>query len=152
MTKMTFVLLLLVSKINITYRIQIIISYPKYDVSNYTSIPCTVALSPHFIDEIDGKNKQKADSLIGSIDTVYLSSYAIFLFLVGMIADRSDLRYFLAGGCIMSGIMTILFGMAKYWNIGSIYYFYFVQVHTNHFTLGLFVVTHFYKCLIEKKY
>ena len=114
----------------------------RYDVSNYTSVPFTVALSPHFIDEIDGKNKQKADSLIGSIDTVYLSSYAIFLFLVGMIADRSDLRYFLAGGCIASGIMTILFGMAKYWNIGSIYYFYFVQVHTNHFTLGLFVVTH----------
>ena len=120
------------------------------NVSNYTNIPFTVALSPHFIDEIDGKNKQKADSLIGSIDTVYLSSYAIFLFLVGMIADRSDLRYFLAGGCIASGIMTILFGMAKYWNIGSIYYFYFVQVHTNHFTLGLFVVI--YKCLIEKKY
>ena len=103
-------------------------------------IPFTVVISPHFIDEIDGKNKQKADSLIGSIDTVYLSSYAIFLFLVGMIADRSDLRYFLAGGCIASGIMTILFGMAKYWNIGSIYYFYFVQVHTNHFTLSIFVI------------
>ena len=131
MTKMTFVLLLLVSKLNITYKVNLIISYPKYDVSNYTSIPFTVALSPHYIDEIDGKNKQKADSLIGSIDTVYLSSYAIFLFLVGMIADRSDLRYFLVGGCIASGIMTILFGMAKYWNIGSIYYFYFVQVHTN---------------------
>ena len=124
----------------------------KIFVSNSTIIPFTVVISPHFIDEIDGKNKQKADSLIGSIDTVYLSSYAIFLFLVGMIADRSDLRYFLAGGCIASGIMTILFGMAKYWNIGSIYYFYFVQVHTNHFTLGLFVVTHIYKCLIEKKY
>ena len=133
---MTFVLLLLVSKLNI--HLYNLLS--EYYVSNCTIILFTVVISPHFIDEIDGKNKQKADSLIGSIDTVYLSSYAIFLFLVGMIADRSDLRYFLVGGCIASGIMTILFGMAKYWNIGSIYYFYFVQVHTNHFTLGLFVV------------
>jgi OPA family glycerol-3-phosphate transporter-like MFS transporter 1/2 len=77
---------------------------------------------------IDGKPKHKADTLLGSLDTTYLLSYAIFMFPSGMIADRVDLRYFLAGGMVGSGIITILFGMGKYWGIHSLAFYLFVQV------------------------
>ena len=80
------------------------------------------------IEEIDGKTETEAHALLSSLDTTYLLSYALFMFLAGMIADRLDLRYFLAGGMIGSGIITILFGMGKYWGIHSLYYFNIVQV------------------------
>ena len=83
-----------------------------------------------FIGQIDGKEKDEADTLLGSLDTTYLLSYAIFMFPSGMIADRLDLRYFLAGGMIGSGIITILFGVGKYLNIHSLIYFIFIQVPT----------------------
>ena len=79
-------------------------------------------------DEINGQDKQKADSLLGAIDTTYLLSYALFQFPNGMIADRLDLRYFLTFGCLSSGVMTILFGAGKYMKIHSLYYFIFIQV------------------------
>ena len=81
------------------------------------------------IDQIDGKEKDEADTLLGSLDTTYLLSYAIFMFPSGMIADRLDLRYFLAGGMIGSGIITILFGVGKYLGIHSLIYFIFIQVY-----------------------
>ena len=80
------------------------------------------------IEEIDGKTETEAHALLSSLDTTYLLSYAVFMFLAGMLADRLDLRYFLAGGMIGSGIITILFGMGKYWGIHSLYYFNIVQV------------------------
>ena len=79
-------------------------------------------------DEIDGQPKHKADTLLGSLDTTYLLSYAIFMFPCGMIADRLDLRYFIAGGMVGSGIITILFGMGRYWEIHSLAFYIFVQV------------------------
>lgn len=79
-------------------------------------------------EEIDGQPKHKADTLLGSLDTTYLLSYAIFMFPSGMIADRLDLRYFLAGGMVGSGIITILFGMGKYLGIRSLAFYIFVQV------------------------
>ena len=80
------------------------------------------------IDEIDGKQEQEAHTLLGSLDTTYLLSYALFMFPAGMIADRVDLRYFLSGGMVASGIITILFGMGKYWGIHSLAYFIVIQV------------------------
>ena len=50
------------------------------------------------------------------------------MFPAGMIADRLDLRYFIAGGMVGSGIITILFGMGKYWGIHSIAYYIIIQV------------------------
>ena len=78
--------------------------------------------------QIDGEPKHKADTFLGSLDTTYLLSYAIFMFPSGMIADRLDLRYFLAIGMIGSGIITILFGMGKYLGIHSLVFYLFVQV------------------------
>ena len=50
------------------------------------------------------------------------------MFVSGMIADRLDLRYFLSGGMIGSGIVTIIFGLSKYWNLHSLIYYDFIQV------------------------
>ena len=80
------------------------------------------------IEEIDGKSKPTADTLLATLDTTYLLSYAIFMFPSGMIADRMDLRHFLVGGMVGSGVITILFGMGKYWGIRSLAFYIFVQV------------------------
>jgi len=38
------------------------------------------------------------------------------------------MRYFLAIGMFLSGVTTILFGFARYWNIHSLAYFVVIQV------------------------
>lgn len=49
------------------------------------------------------------------------------MFISGFIAERINLRYFLALGMISSGICSYLFGIAKSYEIHSIYYFIIVQ-------------------------
>ena len=46
----------------------------------------------------------------------------------GHIAERMDLRKFLAFGMITSGIFTALFGLGRYWNIHSLWFYMTVQV------------------------
>ena len=46
----------------------------------------------------------------------------------GHIAERTNMRYFLTAGMMLSGITTILFGYAYYWNIHVFAYFVIVQV------------------------
>ena len=84
------------------------------------------------LEEVDGKTHREADTLLSSLDTTYLLSYAIFMFVSGMIADRLDLRYFLSGGMICSGIITMIFGLSKYWNIHSLIYYDAIQVSSNY--------------------
>jgi len=86
-----------------------------------------------WFNEVDGKTHHEADTLLSSLDTTYLLSYAIFMFVSGMIADRLDLRYFLSGGMICSGIITMIFGFSKYWNIHSLIYYDAIQ-----FVTGIF--------------
>ncbi|RWS25679.1 sugar phosphate exchanger 2-like isoform X2 [Leptotrombidium deliense] len=69
-----------------------------------------------------------SNSVLGFMDSCFLFSYAIFMFVSGFIAERCHLRYFLALGMIGSGIFTYLFGIAYYYDIHSIYYFAFVQI------------------------
>ena len=90
---------------------------------NETHTNCT-----SWITELDGKNKQEADSLLGLLDTSYLMSYAVFMFVSGMVAERVNLRSFLSFGMIASGIFTILFGLGRYWQIHSLAYYIAVQV------------------------
>ena len=90
---------------------------------NETHTNCT-----SWITELDGKNKQEADSLLGLLDTSYLMSYAVFMFVSGMVAERVNLRNFLSFGMIASGIFTILFGLGRYWQIHSLAYYIAVQV------------------------
>lgn len=54
----------------------------------------------------------------------------IFFFLCsGFIAERVNLRYFLSLGMLASGISCYLFGIAKSYNIHSLWYFIVVQVN-----------------------
>lgn len=74
--------------------------------------------------------------LFGILDSCYLISYALFMFLAGYLAERIHLRYFLSFGMIFSGIFTYLFGLAYYYNIHNLYYFIILQIFT-----GLFQTT-----------
>lgn len=81
-----------------------------------------------WITEIDGKTEQEAKTYLGFLDTSYLFSYAFFMFISGFVAERMDLRFFLAIGMTMSGLLTVLFGMAYSLGIHSFWYLIFVQI------------------------
>lgn len=73
---------------------------------------------------------EDAELLLGWLDTTYLLTYAIFMFVAGYIAERCNLRYFLTVSLFVCGIMTILFGIAYPLNIHMYWYFVVVQVLT----------------------
>ncbi|CAK9831560.1 Glucose-6-phosphate exchanger SLC37A2 [Anthophora retusa] len=68
-----------------------------------------------------------APALLGMLDSTFLVAYAAAMFLSGFIAERVNLRYFLAFGMIASGIASYLFGIARPYNIHSLWYFILVQ-------------------------
>ncbi|KAL5289094.1 SLC37A1 family protein [Megaselia abdita] len=68
-----------------------------------------------------------ASKLFGALDSAFLFSYAIAMFMSGYVAERVSLRYFLSFGMILSGIFTYLFGIAKPSNIHNLWYFIIVQ-------------------------
>ena len=88
-----------------------------------TNTSCT-----SWISAINGKSEQEAKTYLGLLDTSYLFSYAFFMFFSGMLAERMDLRYFLAMGMIWSGLFTFLFGLANAANIHSLAFFISIQV------------------------
>lgn len=63
-----------------------------------------------------------------SLDFTYWLAYAVGMFFVGHVAERTNLRNFLASGMIMAGLWTVCFGFAYYWKIHSFSYFVAVQV------------------------
>ena len=67
-------------------------------------------------------------TLLGTLDTAFLLSYGVTMFASGFVAERVSLRYFLTLGMLFSGIFTYLFGMAKVYDIHSMWYFIAVQV------------------------
>jgi len=79
-------------------------------------------------DEINGTTVERAKRLEGELDTAYLFSYAFFMFLSGIVAERVDLRLYLSLGMILSGLFAALFGAAYYWGIHNFSYFILVQV------------------------
>lgn len=54
--------------------------------------------------------------------------YSNNLIFSGHVAERTSLRFFLGFGLIGSGFINMIFGIAKYVNIHSVYYFYSIQV------------------------
>lgn len=66
-------------------------------------------------------------ALLGYLDSAFLFSYGFAMFASGFIAERVSLRYFLAFGMLSTGIFTYMFGIAKPYDIHSIWYFVFVQ-------------------------
>jgi len=80
-----------------------------------------------FIAQMNNTDSNTAHDYLGFMDTSFLASYAIFMFVSGFVAERVNLRYFLALGMLLSGLFTILFGLGKYMGIHSIYYYLAMQ-------------------------
>ncbi|KAF2888252.1 hypothetical protein ILUMI_17921, partial [Ignelater luminosus] len=68
-----------------------------------------------------------ASRLLGELDSAFLFAYAAAMFASGFIAERVNLRYFLAIGMLMSGVFSYLLGIAKTYNIHNLTYFVIVQ-------------------------
>jgi OPA family glycerol-3-phosphate transporter-like MFS transporter 1/2 len=60
---------------------------------------------------------------LGACDTVFLSAYAIGLFITGPLGDRVNLRWFLGFGMIGSGAFCFLFGAAALFSMHSLAWF-----------------------------
>ncbi|CAL8070328.1 unnamed protein product [Calicophoron daubneyi] len=73
----------------------------------------------------DGSNWSQ---LIGGLEYSYLFVYAIAMMFSGYLAERSDLRYFLAFGMVLSGLSNIAFGLAYYLDIHQYSYLIGVQI------------------------
>jgi len=67
-----------------------------------------------------------AQTLLGTLDSCFLFAYAIGVFVSGFIAERANLRYFLAFGMLASGILTYLFGLGYSLNIHSAAYYFII--------------------------
>lgn len=59
----------------------------------------------------DGSDESAAQ-LLGTLDSAFLFAYAIAMFASGFVAERINLRYFLALGMMGSGVFSYLFGIA----------------------------------------
>eukprot|EP00250_Pteridium_aquilinum_P016777 c23288_g2_i1 orf=375-2480(-) len=70
----------------------------------------------------------KGTILLGEVDVAFLASYAIGMYFAGQLGDRLCNRWFLTVGMIGSGIFVLLFGMAYWWNIHWLGYFFIVQI------------------------
>lgn len=68
-----------------------------------------------------------ASQLLGELDSAFLFCYAAAMFASGFVAERVNLRYFLALGMLLSGVFSYLFGIAKTYEIHNIGYYVFVQ-------------------------
>jgi len=60
---------------------------------------------------------------LGICDTVFLSFYAIGLFITGPLGDRLNLRWFIGSGMLLSGSMTFMFGAAALMGIHNLAWF-----------------------------
>ncbi|KAG5885444.1 hypothetical protein JTB14_020778 [Gonioctena quinquepunctata] len=92
-------------------------------------------LAPHEADDasnwcdwapFDGSDAN-ASQMLGELDSSFLFCYAIAMFVSGFVAERVNLRYFLSLGMLMSGIFCYLFGLAKTYEIHSLWYYVVVQ-------------------------
>ncbi|XP_059096435.1 glucose-6-phosphate exchanger SLC37A2-like isoform X2 [Tigriopus californicus] len=86
-----------------------------------------------FIDQMNGQEERDAKRIEGLLDTSFLFSYAFFMFISGFVAERVDLRYFLSTGMMLCGLFTMAFGLGKYWEIHSFYYYLTIQVFAGAF-------------------
>ncbi|KAI5077420.1 hypothetical protein GOP47_0007244 [Adiantum capillus-veneris] len=67
-------------------------------------------------------------ALLGDVDVAFLASYSIGMYIAGHLGDRLDLRWFLSGGMVGSGMIVCLFGLAYWWNVHWLGYFLIVQI------------------------
>uniref|UniRef100_A0A1I8I4U1 Sugar phosphate exchanger 3 n=1 Tax=Macrostomum lignano TaxID=282301 RepID=A0A1I8I4U1_9PLAT len=72
-------------------------------------------------------DEENYNELLGSLEYAYLFAYAIGMLVSGHIAERTNLRYYLGCGMLLSGLTTALFGLGYYWDVHSMTYFILVQ-------------------------
>lgn len=65
--------------------------------------------------------------MLGTLDTAFLLTYGLTMFVSGFVAERVSLRYFLTLGMLLSAVFTYMFGIAKTLDIHSLWYFVIVQ-------------------------
>jgi MFS transporter, OPA family, solute carrier family 37 (glycerol-3-phosphate transporter), member 1/2 len=81
-------------------------------------------------------NQANGNTLLGTMDTVFLFAYAGGMFVSGHLAERFNLRHFLFVGMVGTVLFTAMYGLAEPWSIHSLVYFVFVE-----FFAGLFQST-----------
>uniref|UniRef100_A0A6G1SLU5 Sugar phosphate exchanger 2 n=1 Tax=Aceria tosichella TaxID=561515 RepID=A0A6G1SLU5_9ACAR len=69
-----------------------------------------------------------ANKLLAYLDTAFLASYAICMFGSGVIAERTNLRYLITLGMMLSGLSLIAFGVSYQLDIHSMFYFILIQI------------------------
>ncbi|KAI5078057.1 hypothetical protein GOP47_0007881 [Adiantum capillus-veneris] len=67
-------------------------------------------------------------ALLGDVDVAFLASYSIGMYIAGHLGDLLDLRWFLSGGMVGSGMIVCLFGLAYWWNVHWLGYFFIVHI------------------------
>ena len=73
-------------------------------------------------DGSDGKTK------LGTLDSCYLFMYAFCMFFAGYFAERSNIRYFLSTGLVLTGLVSIVFGLGYSFKIHQMWFFVLVQL------------------------
>jgi len=81
-----------------------------------------------WISEIDGQDPTAANELLGVLDTAFLTCYAVSMFFCGHVAERMNLRLFLCLGMVLSGVCTMMFGVAAVFQIHSFWFFFTIQM------------------------
>ena len=74
------------------------------------------------------KLQDTAEGKLHTMINLYTSFYAASLFISGIIAERMDLRYYLATGLLLTALSNYLFGFGHTAGIHHIAYFYFVNI------------------------
>ncbi|XP_045770784.1 glucose-6-phosphate exchanger SLC37A2 isoform X1 [Maniola jurtina] len=72
-------------------------------------------------------NTADANTLLGTLDSAFLFSYAGAMFVSGMVAERVDLRYFLSLGMLVSAVFCYLFGLGRTLDVHDISFYLLVQ-------------------------
>jgi len=78
-------------------------------------------------------DSDNGDELLGALDLAFLFSYAVGMFFSGFVAEHMDLRHFLTVGMLLSGLMSVFFGLGYFWNLHSFAYFVTIQVFSGFF-------------------
>ncbi|UXI14830.1 solute carrier family 35 member F5 [Sarcoptes scabiei] len=91
----------------------------KSNVTSFTDLDCN-GWSPF--------NRGDSETLFSFLDSVFLFAYAFGMFFSGFIAERCNLRYFLAMGMLLSGVLNYCLGLAFYYNIHSLWFFVIFQL------------------------
>ncbi|XP_006861312.1 PREDICTED: sugar phosphate exchanger 3 [Chrysochloris asiatica] len=73
-------------------------------------LPVEIWNSSHLFPSAEG-----ATLFLGTLDTIFLFSYAVGLFISGIIADRLNLRYVLSFGMCSSALVVFVFGTVTEW-------------------------------------